>query len=395
MANSLEKSLRILGTRGIPGRHGGFESFAEDLAPFLVARGWAVTVYCQEQDGHSREDWWRGVRLMRLPVSAGGARGTIAFDWKTTRHAMLSDGLVLVLGYNTAVFNLIYRLRGIPNVLNMDGLEWRRQKYNLLERGWLLMNEWVGCRTADHLVADHPAIHERYTGRRGVRGVTTVPYGSRAVQAADARLIARWNLTPNRYTLVIARPEPENSILEIVRAYSMQRRRCTLVVLGSYDRAVRYQRRVLEAAGPDVLFPGAVYDRAVVDALRYFATLYIHGHRVGGTNPSLVEALGASTPVVAHDNRFNRWVCGDAAVFFRDERDLASALDRLLPEGGQHELSALRHRARIRHSSTFDLERRLGEYEQVLLNMLGETARAASRDSGVDALSGSAHGAAR
>lgn len=367
---TVRKAVRILGIRGIPDRHGGFESFAQDLAPFLARRGWDVTVYCQEPHGETREDWWQGVRLVRIPSSQRGAVGTIAFDWRSTRHASRSRALVLVLGYNTAIFNAAYRLRGIPSLLNMDGVEWRRQKYNWLQRAWLLVNERIGPRLADYLVADHPVIEARYAAWRGVGPVAMVPYGARAVYAADSRVLARWQLTSHRYALVIARPEPENSIVEIVRAWSERLRGQPLVVLGSYDRRIAYQRRVLDAAGGEVVFPGAIYERASVDALRRFATLYIHGHQVGGTNPSLVEALGAAAAVLAHDNAFNRWVCADAAVFFRDERQLAIQLDRLLTDESQPVLRALRHRARLRHGSAFDLDRRLLEYEQVLLAAL-------------------------
>src|SRR5262249_48349887 len=187
----------------IPDRHGGFESFAQDLAPHLVRNGWSVTVYCPEDHGQRSEDWWSGVRLIRIPVRAKGARGTLAFDWASTQHASQSDDPVLALCYNTAIFSCLYRLRRIPYVLNMDGLEWKRQKYGPLERAWLVANEWIGWRTADHLVADHPAIHERYARRHA--DVTTVPYGSRAVHTADLGLLARWNLRSRGYALIIPR----------------------------------------------------------------------------------------------------------------------------------------------------------------------------------------------
>src|SRR5262245_23090100 len=364
----MRRALRILGIRGIPDRHGGFESFAQDLAPYLVRKGWSVTVYCQEQNGDRREDWWAGVRLVRMPVRTKGARGTIAFDWASTLHALQSNDLVLVLGYNTAVFGCLDRHRGIPYVINMDGLEWKRQKYGPLERAWLFANEWIACKTADHIIADHPLIHERYAPRH--TDVTTVPYGSRAVHTADLALLAPWQLRADAYALVIARPAPENSIVEIVRAYSARQRGLPLVVLGHYDTTVCYQRAALDAAGSEVIFPGAVYERAIVDAFRYFAALYIHGHQVGGTNPSLVEALGAGSPVLAHDNRFNRWVCGYAGRCFASESDLACELGGLLADGARDQRTRLRERARRRHESMFALERRLTEYESVLLRAL-------------------------
>lgn len=365
------KALRILGTRGIPGRHGGFESFAEDLAPFLAARGWDVTVYCQVDSGPTREDVWRNVRLVSVPVRRTGAAGTIEFDWKSTQHAALAGDPVLVLGYNTAIFGAAYRAKGTTYVLNMDGLEWKRRKYNLAERCWLWFNEQAGCRLATHLIADHPLIQNRYAAQLGPAGVSTVPYGSRVVSGAHAAALDSWHLLPNSYILVIARPEPENYILEIVRTYGRARRPFPMVVVGPYSRCRPYQREVLAAAGPDILFPGAVYDRELIDALRFHAMLYVHGHSVGGTNPSLVEALGAGSAILARDNGFNRWVCGDSAAYFQDEVDLACAFNRLVRVQGEHERRVLRGRARIRHESTFGLERRLREYESVLAGVLG------------------------
>jgi glycosyltransferase involved in cell wall biosynthesis len=363
------KALRILGTRGIPGGHGGFETFAEDLAPFLVQRGWAVTVYCQAKVGKgTTEAMWRGVRLVQIPVRSRRSLGSVVFDLRSTRHALSEDGLALVCGYNTAVLIAAYRLFGIPTLLNLDGLEWQRRKYNSFERAWFIANEWIGVRAAAHLIADHPEIEARYPDDVQARRVTTIPYGSAAVVEADADLLTPWGLTPDSYALVIARPVPENSILEIVRTYSACRLSHPLVIVGGYDPSIRYHRSVLEASGPDVRFLGPIYERPLVHALRYHATLYIHGHQVGGTNPSLVEALGAGSPVLAHDNRFNRWTCDGAAVFFRDERQLRAQLERLLRDVGERE--ELRRCARARHASTFVLERRLEEYEQVLLRML-------------------------
>lgn len=376
MAAHARKSVCILGIRGIPGRHGGFETFAEDLAPFLARRGWDVTVYCQadglpaERSQSDATEFWSGVRLIHIPVRSKGSLASIEFDWTSTRHAANGNGVALVLGYNTALFSVYLRLRGVRTLLNMDGLEWRRQKYNAVERGWFLANEWVGLRVATHLIADHPEIAVRCNTHTPAARVTTIPYGARVVAAADSGHLRQWNLTANGYALLIARPVPENSILEVVRAYSGRSRGLPLVVLGAYDRSVRYHARVLDAAGDEVRFIGPQYDRALVDALRFYAALYVHGHQVGGTNPSLVEALGAGCPVLAHDNRFNRWTSGPAAVYFGDEGELRGRLDLLLGPDGPLLRESLRGHAQSQHRAYFDLERRLGEYEQLMLRVL-------------------------
>ena len=150
---------------------------------------------------------------------------------------------------------------------------------------------------------------------------------------APAEPLARLGVEPGRYMSVIARAEPENSLLEIVQGFSAAPRGCRLVVLGNYDEKVPYQRSVLAGGSSEVLFPGAIYDKSLVSALRFHSMAYVHGHQVGGTNPSLVEALGAGNAVIAHDNRFNRWVAGPQAAYFRTvPRPSARQLESLLAE---------------------------------------------------------------
>lgn len=359
------KRLRILGTRGIPARHGGFETFAEALALHLAARGWQVTVYCQaEGRGAPRSERWRGVELVQVPVAQRGALATAVFDWRSSLHAARRPGLVLTLGYNTAAFCGLYRLFGVPNLINMDGIEWRRAKWSPPMRAWLWLNERAGCWLGDHLVADHPSIAAHLGSRTAAGRITMIPYGADAVTDADPATVRALGLAPGRYAMLVARPEPENSVLEIVRAFSRRPRGIALAVLGAYDGAQPYHSRVLASAGPEVRFLGALYDHATVRALRFHSLLYCHGHQVGGTNPSLVEALGAGNPVLAHDNRFNRWVAGDSACFFDGEDACAAAFDRLLRDPAA--LAARGRASRERHAAAFTWDAVLTAYEALL-----------------------------
>ena len=190
----------------------------------------------------------------------------------------------------------------LDTVINMDGVEWRRQKWGGVAKAWFWINDWAGCWLGNHLVADHPEIKKHLATRVSASKITMIPYGSDRVDAADHSLIAPYGLTPDSYAILIARAEPENSILEVVRAWSRQPRGCKLVVLGRYFPDHVYQRAVQAAASEEVTFPGAIYEKPVVQALRFHARFYVHGHQVGGTNPSLVEALGAGNAVLAHDN---------------------------------------------------------------------------------------------
>ena len=358
-------SLRILGTRGLPAAHGGFETFAEHLALYLVADGWNVTVYCQRDgDGSIAEDEWKGVRRVNIPVARQGPTASMHFDWIATRHAAAAGEPCLTLGYNTALFCAWLRIKGIPNVINMDGIEWRRAKWGPAPKAWFWLNDWAGCWLGNHLVADHPDIRRHLESRVGGSKITVIPYGADEVLDAPVEPLARLGVEPGRYMTVIARAEPENSLLEIVQGFSASPRRCRLVVLGNYDEQVAYQNAVLKAASDEVLFPGAIYDKAVVSALRMHSMAYVHGHQVGGTNPSLVEALGAGNAVIAHDNRFNRWVAGPQAAYFNDAASFSRQLELLLAE--PERLEAMRAASRARHHEAFRWETILGAYERLL-----------------------------
>src|ERR1700712_642637 len=137
------KRLRILGTRGVPANHGGFETLAEQLSLYLVKRGWIVTVYCQvEGKGPMHEDVWNGVHRVHIPSGRDTAMNTIVFDWKATRHAASTMGTCLTLGYNTAIFTALLKRAGLRNLINMDGIEYTRAKWGMLARLWFRVNEW-------------------------------------------------------------------------------------------------------------------------------------------------------------------------------------------------------------------------------------------------------------
>jgi glycosyltransferase involved in cell wall biosynthesis len=358
--------VRVLGIRGIPARHGGFETFAERLAQHLRDRGWRPVVYCQSDapTGRAWRDQWEGIERVHIPVGKHATWGPVIFDLRATLHAARSGGICLTLGYNTALFTLLIRRAHLPNLINMDGIEWARGKWGAVAKAWFRLNERAGCRLADSIIADHPQIAAHLETRGGRGKIAVIPYGADAVEGAPTGPVEAFGLTPGRYATVIARPEPENSILEIVRAYSRCRRTFDLALIGNYEAGHSYQRAVKAAAGPRVRFLGAVYEPATVRALRAHALLHVHGHQVGGTNPSLVEALGAGNAVFAHDNRFNRWVAGDAALYFQGEDDLARLFESV--DRSTCDLGALRAAARRRHRESFPWPAVLGAYEELL-----------------------------
>lgn len=366
----MKKVLAIMGIRGIPAAHGGFETFAERLALYLVENGWRVTVYCQhEGSGDLWEDTWKGVHRVNIPVAGDGAWSSMVFDFKATRIAARRRELCLTLGYNTAIFCSMLRLRNTPNLINMDGIEWSRAKWGRLERTWLWMNDWFGCWLGNHLIADHPEIKKHLLSRAPDNKITMIPYGADPVEEADAEPVRALGLEPGKFLTVIARPEPENSVLEIVQGFSAKRRGMQLVVLGNYcPDTVPFHRQVMQAASSEVSFVGAIYDQAVVRALRFHSIAYLHGHQVGGTNPSLVEALGAGNAVIAHDNRFNRWVAGPEALYFEGAEGFSTVLEQLQANPKRH--AQMRQASRERFQQEFTWPGVLARYDKLLRGYL-------------------------
>lgn len=369
-------AVAILGTRGVPAAHGGFETLAERLALELVARGWRVEVYCQV-GAPTPPTVWRGVALIPVTVRGDGALATIVFDLKCTLRAMVRPALPLVLGYNTAVFSLLYRLRAKRSIMNMDGIEWRRDRWSRFAKSWFWLNERLGSLLSTHLVADHPEIARHLARNTAPARITTIAYGADPVLAASAEPLAPFGLHPRDYGLLIARVVPENLVLQIVRAWSEIRPGLPLIVLGKLSQEDSYHRAVRAAGGPDVIFAGAIYEAERVAALRFHARFHIHGHTVGGTNPSLVEALGAGSPVLAHDNPFNRWVAGPEALYFGDETELRRGILNLV-RAAPSRLDALSAAARRRHAAAFEWRGIVDAYERVLRHQIVR-ARAARR----------------
>jgi glycosyltransferase involved in cell wall biosynthesis len=363
------RRLQVLGIRGVPAAHGGFETFAEYLVLWLVERGWDVTVYCQNDNGDAQhEDYWCGVRRVHIPVRLTGAVGTIEFDAKATAEALRRPGVLLTLGYNTGFLSAWVAMKRRTNAINMDGLEWKRSKYGVGARAYLYFNERIAALVGTRLVADHPSIADHLATRVARDRITMIAYGAAPVVSAESEALDELGLSGQKFMTIIARPEPENSILEIVEAFSRRRRGATLLVLGKYSQDQSYQARVMAAASPEVRFVGAIYDKRLLAAIRLHCTAYLHGHQVGGTNPSLVEALGAGNAVIAHDNRFNRWVAGDAGRYFDGIDGCDAAIQGVLDDPTT--TAAMQAAARVRFDACFTWPAILQQYEAMLADLV-------------------------
>lgn len=359
------KRLAIAGCRGIPGRHGGFETFAEALALYLAEKDWEVLVYCQRDElRHSYTETYRGVTLVNVPIPVRGPLATVLFDLWCMLDACFRQRVLLLLGYNTAVFAALAKLSFIPLLVNMDGFEWKRQKWGRLAKLWLKLNEAAATRIANTIIADHPSIERYYREERNITKVAMIPYGAHSNVMVDKAFLEKLDLLSGEFSVVIARPEPENSILEIVAAFSESIRHHKLVVLGDIQNGGSYCAQVMKAASTEVVFAGPIYDSDYLAALRSHALYYLHGHQVGGTNPALVEALACGCAVIAHDNEFNRWVTASNALFFSSQSTLSKIFDGDLHHS--EKVNSLKTSSRQRFENRFKWERVLGEYEDLL-----------------------------
>lgn len=316
--------VAFLGSRGIPARYGGFETFVEQVSTRLVELGVDVTVFCEgSRDGAPRT--FGGVNLEHVRAWAPGPLRTLQFDAQCIARASRRFDVVYMLGYGSSVFCALPRLLGRETWINMDGLEWRRSKWSAPARAWLWSMERLAFRTATRLVFDNAALRDDVLARtRGRVATSVIEYGAPVyVRDDETHALARFGLEPGRYRIAVARLEPENHLVEIARAQAASRSELPLAIVTNLELGGSYARELERHAGPRVKLLGSVYDPDVLKPLRRHAHSYVHGHSVGGTNPSLLEALGCASVVLAHDNAFNREVLAGDALFWSRVDELA------------------------------------------------------------------------
>lgn len=316
--------IAVLGTRGVPARYGGFETAAEEIGRRLVEAGHDVVVYCRNPG--QTESEYLGMHLVNLPAVRQRAAETLSHTMLSVGHAVTRAHPDVAFVFNAANAPLLPALRAarIPVAVHVDGLEWKRAKWGPRASGYYRWAEARSARWGDAVIADARGIADHLRDTHGIRA-RYIAYGAPIVNPDAARL-SELGATARGYHLVVARFEPENHVLEIVTGYTRSRADKPLLVVGDAPYADAYRAEVRAAAGADprVTFLGSIWDSALLDALYAHAATYLHGHSVGGTNPSLLRALGAGAPVSAYDVGFNREVAGRAGVYFRTPDDVAT-----------------------------------------------------------------------
>lgn len=321
------RRVALIGTRGIPAQHGGFETAVEYIGPGLVDRGWDVTVYCRNPGQRMTE--YRGTHLVNLPALRMKSAETLSHTALSAGHALFRDfDVAIVFNSGNAPFVAPLRLRGLPVAVHVDGLEAQRGKWEGWGARYYNWAERSSVKRADAIIADALAIGD-YVREKYRRESVYLPYGAPLVDPPATR-VGELGLEPDGYHLSVARFEPENHVLEIVRGYRRSSAQLPLVVVGAASYSRDYAQAVQQAAAGDhrIRLVGSVWDQELLDQLYVGARSVLHGHSVGGTNPSLLRAMGASARVTAYDCVFNREVTGGNAMWFTDEAGVSQAVER-------------------------------------------------------------------
>ena len=357
--------LAILGTRGVPARYGGFETFAEELGRRLAERGHSVTVYGRRGliDPHLTEHL--GMEVVVLPALRSKHLETVSHTFISALHAVgRSYDAILMCNAANAPFVRILQVAGVPVALNVDGLERKRRKWGPAGRSYYRLCERLAALTPDALVTDAEVIR-RYYQRSYHADSRMIAYGGDLEPPSGDSMLSELGLKAGEYLLYVSRFEPENNPDRVAEAFARLPGERRLVMVGGAPYAPALVRRVREIADRRVLLPGPIYGDAYRQLL-FGCRLYIHATEVGGTHPALVEAMGAGRPVLYYDTPENREVVSDAGLRFRFAGDeaLEKILGRVVED--QELLAELGCRSRARVDERYRWADVADAYERVL-----------------------------
>jgi len=316
--------VAIIGTRGIPNHYGGFEQFAEYLSLGLVDKGHEVWVYNSHLHPY-QENNWKGVNIVHCKDMEDkiGTAGQFIYDLNCILDSRKRDfDIVLQLGYtSSSVWGSLLPKKSVI-ITNMDGLEWMRSKFSKKVQYFLKKAEKWAINTSDHLVADSVGIQQHLKTNFNVTS-TYIPYGAHVFNNANKEVLKGYNLEEHEYYMLIARMEPENNIETILDGYDLSKSTKPFLVIGktTNDFGQYLENKFQHNRG--VQFLGGIYDIDILNNLRFYANLYFHGHSVGGTNPSLLEAMSSGALIAAHNNVFNKSILETEAFYFADSEEVS------------------------------------------------------------------------
>jgi len=319
----------MIGDRGIPARYSGYSTLVEEVSTRLVAgHGMDVTVYCRSNYLESHPPEYKGVRLRYLPAPGGKSFESLLHSQRAILDAAFrAFDLTFVVdpGNSPLVWPLV--LRRMPIAIHTDGLGWQRGKWSALQRRYYRWSEWIAARLATGLVCDAEAMRSYYRDAYRVE-CAYIPYGGLVGDPPADGAPGHFGLEPGAYHLVVARLEPENNVDLVIREYKASGAALPLVYVGGARFDSEYSRGIMAQAGRRVRCLGPLYDSDILNGLYRHCRTYIHGHQVGGTNPSLLRAMGSGAACLALDVVFNREVLGEDGRYFTTRPgDLARAIE--------------------------------------------------------------------
>ncbi len=362
--------IAILGTRGIPANYGGFETFAQELSIRLVARGHDVTVYCRKANFKEAISEYRGVKLVTLPSWHTKYTDTLSHTFLSTLH-LLIHRVDIAYYCNTANSWMIAlpRILGMKTILNTDGLEWERAKWNRLGKWYYKASEYPASWFPHMLVSDSRVIQRYYRDKFNVSS-EFVAYGADVVPRGEgADLLSQVGVEPQRYFLFVSRLEPENNAHVVVKAFEQVQTDMKLLIVGDAPFAKDYIASLKATKDPRISFPGAIYGD-VYRALRANAYVYVNAMEVGGTHPAILEAMGAGNCVLVSDIAYNEEAVGDSGVTFRnkDSDDLRDKMQYLVDH--PEVVETYRARAVERVRDVYSWERVVDQYEELFRSLM-------------------------
>lgn len=368
-ATTTPLDIGVFGARGVPSTYSGYETFLTLLLPELARRGDAVTMYCRSGEGFESTEW-RGVNRVVLPAIAGKNSSTLSHGAVAAAAARRArHDVVLVVNVANAAFCLLSRATGQAIVLNVDGQEWRRGKWGTTAKKIFLSSAKIARRTATALISDGVAMADIYRDEFSSES-TVIPYCvTTGDWVANPLNVRNRELEPGRYAIVAGRHNPENNIAEIAESFHRSGLPIDLAVLGTanYDSPVTARISELCESDERIRLVGHVGERNEFFDLLHHAAVYIHGHSVGGTNPSLVEAMGAGARICAFDTAFNRETLGpDAAIFTLAPDTLATQLSSIIADPPEVD-AAHRAAANARAEDVYSVDRVVSAYRDLLV----------------------------
>ena len=373
--------IALLGTRGIPARYGGFETFAEQLSTRLVARGHQVVVYgrCSFFSRWGRRESISGVERRETP--------TVFHKYlETPLHAFTSfldllgrrvDAIVLCNAANSP-FAPILLCKRVPLMINVDGIERNRAKWNSLGKAWYLLGEHCSVKMATRIVSDAQVIAEYYRDTYGVES-TVIPYGVHPVRREAGETLRHFGLQSRRYLLYVSRLEPENNALGVIEAYGRLSTELPLVIVGDAPYATEYKEKLRAAANRNVIFTGFQFGEAYQE-LQSNCYLYIQATEVGGTHPALIESMSYGNCVVSNGTPENIEVVGDAGVCFakNDFLELSEVVSKLLREPDT--VKAYGEKAYQRAHQRYSWDSVVSAYEDLINELLARRGGVAAKE---------------